>query len=151
LNAAAAATLLTLCDYETPLWLDAPFADGEAAAWLRFHTGAPTVVAPARAAFALLQAETLDLSRFARGAPEYPDRSTTLVVQVAALARDGELSLAGPGVEGERRFAFGPRAQGFLAQWRENGAAFPLGVDLILACGNRLAALPRTTRIREVG
>ena len=73
-----------------------------------------------------------------------------MVVQVDALVEEGELILAGPGVNGERRFDFAPRPADFLAQWRENRSAFPLGVDLILACESRLAALPRTTRIREV-
>ncbi len=68
------------------------------------------------------------------------------------MLTDGDLTLTGPGVKGERRFGFAPRdRRHFLAQWRRNGAAFPLGVDLILTAGRRLAALPRTTRIAGDG
>jgi len=145
---AAAAALLTLADYETPLWLAPEVAASEIGAWLRFHTGAPLVAEPSRAAFAWTRAEGLDLAGFAVGEPAYPDRSTTLVVEVERLGGD-DLVLSGPGVKGERRFGFAPRPAVFLEQWEENGAAFPLGVDLILCCGERLAALPRTTRIAE--
>jgi alpha-D-ribose 1-methylphosphonate 5-triphosphate synthase subunit PhnH len=150
LGAAAAAALLTLADFETPLWLPPALADGEAGAWLKFHTGAPLAAAPDRAAFALTHGAAIDLAAFAQGTAAYPDRSTTLVVEVESLA-GAELTLAGPGVKGERRFGFAPRSQNFLAQWRDNRAAFPLGVDLILTAGERLAALPRTTRIAEAG
>ena len=35
---------LTLCDHDTPVWLDPVLAASEAVAgWLRFHTGAPLV------------------------------------------------------------------------------------------------------------
>lgn len=37
--------------------------------------------------------------------------------------------------------------QDFAAQWRENGALFPLGIDLLLVADGKVAALPRTTRI----
>src|SRR5258708_10778225 len=52
LGLAAAAVALTLIDYETPVWLDPALAQSsEAAAWLRFHTGAPLTDDPRRAAF----------------------------------------------------------------------------------------------------
>ena len=148
LKAAAAAALLTLADFETALWLPTDLAAEDVGAWLRFHTGAPLAAAPERAAFAWIDAAALDLARFAVGDPAYPDRSTTLIVEVETLA-SADLMLAGPGVRGERRFGFAPRRADFLAAWRANGAAFPLGVDLILTCGERLAALPRTARIFE--
>ena len=148
LQSAAAAALLTLADYETPLWLAPEVVASEIGAWLRFHTGAPAAAERARAAFAWTPAEGLDLAGFAVGEPAYPDRSTTLVVEVVTLGGD-DLVMSGPGVKGERRFGFAPRPAGFLNQWAQNGAAFPLGVDLILCCGERLAALPRTTRIAE--
>jgi alpha-D-ribose 1-methylphosphonate 5-triphosphate synthase subunit PhnH len=151
LRPAAAAALLTLADFETAIWLSPRWAGSEAAAWLRFHTGAPTAASPERAAFALVEAETLDLSRYAQGIAEYPDRSTTLIVDLDHLTAEGDLILSGPGVKGERRLGFAPRPADFLSQWRANHAAFPLGVDLILAAEERLAALPRTTRLREAG
>ena len=146
LRPAAAAALLTLADFETPLWLP----PGAARDWLKFHTGAPLADAPARAAFALADIDALDLDAFAKGVAAYPDRSTTLLIEVEALGGE-DLILTGPGVKGERRFGFAPRPQNYLPQWRANHAGFPLGVDLVLTCGARLAALPRTIRIVEAG
>jgi alpha-D-ribose 1-methylphosphonate 5-triphosphate synthase subunit PhnH len=146
----AAAALLTLADYETPLWISPAFAASEVAAWLKFHTGAPSAALPKTAAFALvdLARDALDLAGFAAGTAEYPDRSTTVIAQVASLSSAGPLRLSGPGVHGEARFGFAPCPEAFFAQWSANRAGFPLGVDLIFAAGTRLAALPRSTRLR---
>src|SRR5262245_61648051 len=86
LSAGAAAVALTLADFETPLWLDADLAAStDVADYLRFHTGAPIVRDPRRATFALVSSGR-NLPRFdafALGTLEYPDRSATLIVQVA--------------------------------------------------------------------
>jgi len=37
----------------------------------------------------------------------------------------------------------------FAAQWAENHAAFPRGVDAYLASADALVGLPRTTRITD--
>ena len=149
LSLAAAAILLTLCDYETPLWLSPAYATSEVGAWARFHTGAPAAPTPDRAAFALidLSKDTLDLSRFAQGAPDFPDRSTTIVAEVATLAATGPLQLKGPGVKGVASLGLAPLPADFLAQWLANGAGFPLGVDMIFTAEARAAAFPRSTRV----
>ena len=149
LGTAAAAALLTLADYETPIWTSPAFAESEVAQWLKFHTGAPAASEPQRAAFALinLAKDALDLAAFAQGIAEYPDRSTTVIAQVGSLSDEGPLLLSGPGIRGESRFGFAPLPETFLAQWSANQARFPLGVDLILAAGGRLAALPRSARV----
>ena len=75
LFAPAAALLLTLCDYETPVWLDPVLADSaEVAAFLRFHTGARLVASPADAAFAVIAdaARMPALSAFRAGQPTIP-------------------------------------------------------------------------------
>ena len=72
LSPAAAAAILTLADFETPLWIAPSLAEwGEAAAYLKFHTGAPLAASPRDAAFALLDLErdSLDLKSFAQGSP----------------------------------------------------------------------------------
>jgi len=147
---AAAATLLTLADFETPLWI-APSFPAAIGDYLAFHTGAPRAAAPDRAAFALLDlsADGLALSLFAQGTAEYPDRSTTIVVQAASLDAGPRLRLAGPGIKGEATLAVSPLPADFVAQWAENRAGFPLGVDLVFAADARLAALPRSAAINE--
>ncbi len=149
---AAAAALLTLADFETPLWIAPSFAAanrGAVAAYLTFHTGAPLAPSPETAAFALidLAADGLRLERFAQGTAEYPDRSTTVVAQGAALGEGPALRLAGPGVAGEAELRAAPLPPDFLAQWAANRAGFPLGVDLILAAGTQLACLPRSVAL----
>ncbi|MDP3547454.1 MAG: phosphonate C-P lyase system protein PhnH, partial [Phreatobacter sp.] len=85
----AAAVAVALADYETPLWLDASLAAApDVASYLTFHTGARIVAAPAQAAFALIAdpAALPDSVDFALGTDVYPDRSTTLILQVQSLA-----------------------------------------------------------------
>jgi len=150
LSPAAAATILTLADFETPLWIAPSLAEGgEAAAYIKFHSGAPLAASPRDAAFALLDLERdgLDLKSFAQGAQDYPDRSTTIVAQTRSLARRTGMRISGPGVRGTADIEFGPRPADFLSQWEANRSTFPLGVDLILAHGAELAALPRSVRV----
>ena len=89
------------------------------------------------------------LSGFALGTPEYPDRSTTLILQVETLADGRALTLSGPGIRETRGIAPQPLPGHFEMQWRENNALYPRGVDIILAAPDAVACLPRTTRIGE--
>ncbi len=149
LHRASAIVLLTLADYETPIWLPQPLRDGPAGAWLRFHCGSALIDDPARAAFAVLDAEATEprLSAFHPGTDQFPDRSTTLILQCAALEGGEPLTLSGPGIPGTRSIApLGLRA-GFVAELRDNAELYPLGVDLVLTHGDRLLGLPRSTRI----
>ena len=84
---AAAAVLLALADYVTPIWYADPFQTPDVTGYFRFHTGAPLADAPGKATFALLDgpAAARDLDAYAVGTPEYPDRSTTLIIEVGAL------------------------------------------------------------------
>ncbi len=148
-----AAIALTLADHETLVWLDPPLAaDPAVAAWLAFHTGARLTADPAEAAFAFVSdfAALPPLADFAPGDDAYPDRSTTIVVAVTELAARGPLALAGPGIDGERRLAVAGWPAGLTEAFAANRALFPRGVDLVLAAPGHIAALPRTTRIREV-
>ena len=150
----AAAVCLTLLDVDTPLWLDAPARASESLRrFLAFHCGCPLTEDPAVAAFALITDPQAmpPLGAFGQGSAEYPDRSTTLVVQVEtlgeALSEDGGTVLRGPGIEGSRRFHAAPLPPGFWAQAQANRAGFPRGVDVVFAAPDRLAALPRSTRL----
>ncbi len=145
LSPAAGTALLALADAETPLWLPDRLS-GAAADWLAFHTNAPRT-APERAVFALGRWEELaPIARFAAGTPDYPDRSATLLVEVAALEGGPELRLSGPGLPAPAVFA--PRLpEDAAAALAANAARFPLGVDLVFAAGGEIAALPRSTRL----
>ncbi|MCG5236888.1 phosphonate C-P lyase system protein PhnH [Xanthobacter oligotrophicus] len=144
-----AATALALLDYETPVYLDATLAAvPDVAAFLRFHTGAPVVEDPAAARFALMGdgAGLPDFARFAQGEPDYPDRSATLIVQVARMDEqsEGALVLEGPGIKGQRTFSAAPLPADFGRRLAANRALYPLGIDLILCAPGVIAGLPRT-------
>jgi alpha-D-ribose 1-methylphosphonate 5-triphosphate synthase subunit PhnH len=150
LSPVAAAIALTLLDYETPFWLDAPLAAApEVAHWISFHTGAARTADPASAAFAFVahSAAPPPFETFALGSQEYPDRSTTLVLQVERLAEGEGLTLRGPGIAGSRRFAAAPLHTDLLDRLSENRARFPRGVDLVLASADAVAALPRSLHV----
>jgi alpha-D-ribose 1-methylphosphonate 5-triphosphate synthase subunit PhnH len=152
LNATAAAVALTLADADTPVWLDADLSRNEAVkGWLSFHTGAPFAEMAADASFAIISnpAAVPPLSGFALGTQEYPDRSTTLIVQVDTLADGPALTLSGPGIKETQTIAPQPLPGHFGMQWRENNALYPRGIDIILAAPDAVACLPRTTRIEN--
>ncbi|MEP9353922.1 phosphonate C-P lyase system protein PhnH [Xanthobacter sp. KR7-65] len=153
LSREAAAVALALLDYETPVFLDGALAAAPAvAAFLRFHTGAPVVTDPAAARFVLAAdgAAMPDLAALAQGEPDYPDRSATLIVQLAELG-EGARVIEGPGIRGRRGFAAAPLPADFSARLAANRAAFPLGVDLILTApgadgAGSVMGLPRTVK-----
>jgi alpha-D-ribose 1-methylphosphonate 5-triphosphate synthase subunit PhnH len=150
LSPTAAAIALTLLDYETPFWLDAPLAaGGEVARFISFHTGARVTADPADAAFAFVAAPVAapPFAHFAQGSLEYPDRSTTLVLQVGRLAEGAGMVLRGPGILGTRLLAASPLPADFLAQLAENRTRFPRGVDILLASADAVAGLPRSLQV----
>jgi alpha-D-ribose 1-methylphosphonate 5-triphosphate synthase subunit PhnH len=146
LGMAMAAAALTLCDAETPLWLDAALAG--CADFLRFHCGV-ALAAPGAAHFALIgEPDAMpSLDAFALGSDEYPDRSATLIVEVERLRAGQGLTLSGPGIAGTALLGVRGLPERVWAERQLLAELFPRGLDLILTCGSRLAALPRTTRV----
>jgi len=84
---------------------------------------------------------------FAPGTLEYPDRSTTLVLQVARFGEGDALALSGPGIRGTTNFSAQPLPPDFRARLIANRESFPRGVDLILVSPDAVAALPRSVRV----
>jgi len=148
LNAGAAAVALCLADFETPVWLDDAARDGDAAAWLRFHTGARITGEPREAAFAFVTdtRNAPDFQAFAPGTLDYPDRSTTFILQVETFGSGTTRMLAGPGIPDTAAFSASPLPDDFDARLAANHALAPLGVDFILVSPSAVAALPRSTR-----
>ncbi|WP_127089654.1 phosphonate C-P lyase system protein PhnH [Aquabacter cavernae] len=146
-----AALALTVLDYETTVWLD-PALAGEAAVvdFLRFHTSARLVTEPEAAQFALIADGSAlpAFSRFAQGEPDYPDRSTTLLVAVSSFT-DGPFQVEGPGLPAPVGFGATPLPADMTQRLAENRALFPLGIDLVLAAPGAILALPRSVRVRE--
>ncbi|MFW0767409.1 phosphonate C-P lyase system protein PhnH [Trabulsiella odontotermitis] len=148
LNLATTSVLLTLADNDTPVWLSTAVNNDIARQNLRFHTNAPLVDQPQQAIFAVaddaLSAE--QLNAMSAGSAVAPETSATLIVQVAGLSGGRMLRLTGAGIAEERMIA--PQLpECLLHELTERPHPFPLGVDLILTCGERLLAIPRTTHV----
>lgn len=152
LDPVSAAVIATLADFETTLWRDSALTTPEVEAWLAFHTGAPIVTDPSRAAFALIgAAETCpDFGDFALGTDVDPSTSTTLILAVAGFDAGRPYRLSGPGIECRRDVTIAAAPHDLAARLATNGALFPRGVDLILAGPTSVMGLPRTTRIEEI-
>lgn len=144
LSAAAGAVLLTLCDSTTGLHLAGDTDCAAVRDWVAFHIGAPLVGAD-EADFALGLWDALQpVNRFRVGQPDYPDRSATLIVEQDWLTNHGP-ALTGPGIETATWMNL-PETAAF----RANRALFPLGFDTIFTSGDRVAALPRSTRVEAI-
>lgn len=148
LSSAITALLLTLIDFETPLWLPPLLAQGNVGSYLRFHTGAPLVTNPQAAMFAVSSgAEAAALTGMLNcGEDRYPDRSATMFVDVPGLAGGPAITLSGPGVNGSVAMAPQGLGQDFFARMAENHRLYPLGVDCFLCSGDEVIGLPRTTK-----
>lgn len=146
---AAAAIALTLCDHETSFWLSAAFAKTPVAEWIAFHSGAHLTREKADARFAFVEhgAPLTSFGLFALGSQEYPDRSTTIVIEVTSLESGTALTLSGPGLLNPKSVAIDGLPQDFVRLWTDNRALFPRGIDVVLTAGKRLMCLPRTVKI----
>lgn len=151
LNPASVMTALTLCDHESPVWLDDTAGD-EAIDYIRFHCGAPITRDTSQAAFAFFAGwpDQSVLAGFSIGSPDYPDASATLVIQVDGMSNSEDgVALAGPGIESVHRLAVTGLPDEFWTWLQASDRTFPLGIDIILAGPDCLAALPRTVRVME--
>ena len=151
-SGALSALVLTLCDMDTPVWLDPSAASAEALRFLRFHCSCPLSGTPGGAAFGVI----LDpsgmpaLEAFAAGDAEYPERSATLLLALPSLDPSGpSVRIHGPGIAGTADMPLGWLPPGFTGQWRVNAGLYPRGVDAILVGPEAIVGLPRTLVMEE--
>ena len=150
----SAAIALTLFDHDTPIWLDSKMsATPDVGKWLKFHTSAPVVADSSIASFALIgDPQSLPaLERFAFGSNEYPDRSTTLILQVEGLGDGPAVELQGPGIDGTAVLRASRQPHDLFERLSINAALFPRGIDVVLVHDDSIVAIPRTTRLVRRG
>lgn len=149
---ATSALALTLFDHDTPIWCDDALRGGNVDAWLRFHTGAPIVDDASVSSFALIgnPVGLAGFDAFSLGTSDYPDRSTTLIIQLETLTAGHPLVLSGPGIRDSAHIAPSSLPAGCLDWLAINQASFPRGIDLVLAAGHDIVALPRTTVVKAL-
>ncbi len=149
LNLASAAICLALLDFETTFWTEDLKAKAPGTGWLRFHCGCSVIQNPLEADFALITSPDImpALNEFNIGNDENPEFSTTLIIQAGRLSATKGKRLTGPGIETFSTFNVEGLTNRFWQDRQSQSAIFPLGVDIIFTCENRLAALPRTTKV----
>lgn len=149
LDPATAALALTLMDFDTPLWLDDAATTDSVTDYLKFHCGCPVTGEPDAARFAIVADAALmpPLDAFDPGNDLYPDQSTTVILQMKSLAEGPRLRLTGPGIERDASATVDGLPAGFLDQWAGNRTLYPLGVDMILTCGEAVLGLPRSIEL----
>lgn len=147
LTPSCAAAALTLLDLETTVWLQPGFS-AAVQAWLLFHTGCRFTDAPQPANFAIIHdLDTApDLAQFHWGTAEYPESSTSLLVQLPALDGGATVTLQGPGIKDAIAISL-PVGADFWQQWQTITAGYPLGIDLWCFTGDRVLGLPRTAQV----
>jgi alpha-D-ribose 1-methylphosphonate 5-triphosphate synthase subunit PhnH len=149
-----ASIALTLFDHDTPIWLDPRMSEtSEVTKWLKFHTGAPMIADSSICSFALIgdASELPQLDRFSFGSNEYPDRSTTLILQVESLAEGPAFELRGPGIDGTAILQATIKPPELFERLAINATLFPRGIDVVLVADDAIMAIPRTTRFVAKG
>ncbi|MGY5958838.1 phosphonate C-P lyase system protein PhnH [Kosakonia sp. BK9b] len=148
LGAASTSVLLTLVDNDTPIWISGALSHDLVRQNLRFHTNAPLVDQPQQSLFAVAD-HTLSagqLSALPTGTAFSPETSATLILQLQGLSGGRMLRLTGPGILEERMIA--PQLPECITdEFTDRPHSFPTGIDVILTCGDRALAIPRTTLV----
>lgn len=153
----AAAMLLSLLDADSRLWTTPAIAASDAAHWIVFHTNCTLVTNPAEADFAWIESieDLPELSSFNQGTDEYPELSTTCLINIPGFESDADtqqsITMQGPGIAETSQISLHSVSfidiQHFLNQSRTNNLLFPKGVDVFLCAPNQIAGLPRTTHL----
>ncbi len=148
MDPAPGAILMTLLDFETPLWSNLDH-DSAGIQWLGFHTGAPLTRVKKNAAFALCTDYDLldDPGSFSPGTIESPQESTTLIVQTRGIDEGRSLRLTGPGIQTHTHLKLTGVSNRFFQQRAKIFNNYPLGVDMLFVCDTIFVAIPRTTNL----
>lgn len=147
LQANAYGIALTLLDFEVSYHLTPSLAAAEP--HLTFQTGSRRVEDAAKAQFAFvdLRHDRLDLATYAQGDPDYPDRSTTIIVLCHPDGESGKHVCRGPGIAAASTLEVPGLPEDFPDQWKANNSRAPLGVDLLFVSAEAVIGLPRSTRV----
>ncbi|MEM6254902.1 MAG: phosphonate C-P lyase system protein PhnH [Cyanobacteria bacterium P01_D01_bin.156] len=147
LMSSCAAACLTLLDLETLVWLQPGLSD-DIRSWLGFHTGCRFTSNPDAANFALIWdiVNAPDLQDFSWGSAEYPEASTSLLVQLPRLTGGATVQLQGPGIlqNIDVNLPVGAR---FWQQWEAMTHDYPLGLDCWCFAQGQLIGIPRTSKL----
>jgi alpha-D-ribose 1-methylphosphonate 5-triphosphate synthase subunit PhnH len=153
MSIASAVSLLTLLDAESSVHFAGPQDASALAGYFRFHCGVRTVSLD-QCQFAYARGSDADAELcegMQQGSDTAPQDGATLVLDIDGLAtraQKGEVQVLrarGPGVQCQSVLSVRGSLPA-LWRWRAPQAdAFPRGIDLLLCCGDQVAAIPRST------
>jgi alpha-D-ribose 1-methylphosphonate 5-triphosphate synthase subunit PhnH len=141
---------LTLLDAETTfcLWPRSALKEQDLLAHLTYARPQP----PENAQFHFVPAggDVLEAARSAAtGTFVEPHRGATLVLEAGEITPEGPWLLEGPGIKSTARLGVSGIDAAFIRLRAERCSEYPLGIDVFIVDSvGRLAALPRTTRVR---
>jgi alpha-D-ribose 1-methylphosphonate 5-triphosphate synthase subunit PhnH len=141
---------LTLLDAETTfcLWPHAAPKEQDLLAHLTY--GRPQPPESAQFHFVPAGGDVLEAARSAPvGTLVEPHRGATLILEAKEISDDGPWRLEGPGIRSSARLGVSGIDAAFLPLRADRCSEYPLGIDVFLVdAAGRVAALPRTTRVR---
>lgn len=150
LSSALTASLLTLCDHTTPVYLGGEFNCPAVRENLIFHTSAPLTDDPNDAEFAVLSlAEFTSMRPFKIGDEAQPQLSCSFLIQVSSFDQGTALQLSGPGIPTRRALTINGLSDAQVAMLQVNHQQFPLGYDCYFFHNSQAVALPRSTKIEK--
>ena len=141
ISSAAGSIILNLCDYTNCIYLAKSHHREEIIRWITFHTGAK-ITASDMCDFAIGEwSELKKVDNFKLGTAEYPDRSSTLIVDQSDIDFR-HVYIQGPGIKIKKKCKL-PEVDLF----NENNNKFPIGLDFYFTNDQKIMVINRTTKV----
>ena len=120
-----------LLDYETPVWTDVDWKN-PAISWLQFDCESSVVTEPCMANFAIITkpARMPPLDYFRIGLDKYPEKATTMVVQVDDIFPRTDNKYYDTLVDKVGKLELKSVPDKFWKQWQHLSGLHPLGIDV---------------------
>ena len=153
MSASMASIGQTLADATTSIYLSPNLlVDNDAIDNIKFYIESPITDEKEKSDFAFINNDDLESSykdfvNFPQGNNEYPELSTTIIVGVDSFEAGQKIKMTGPGIESERTMQLGNVSSEYLEYLVNRAPKFPLGLDFIFTCGDKILCLPKTTKL----
>lgn len=147
--------LLALMETGSVLYTPGELIDSNLSNFLKFHTGCKLTTIANQAHYIWVQDPQClpSLSSCALGSVEYPEKSSTLIIEVESFKSPTQLSANhtwhGPGIKEGIDLEIMGLNDSFWKERQEIRLLYPCGVDIIFCTATQIVALPRSTRVGE--
>ena len=151
----AGTLLLALMESASTLYVSKSLLTTQWPSFLKFHTGCVLSQDCSQAQFIWIhQMQDLpSLKNCALGSPEFPDQSSTVIIDVEAIhlpstPGDGKV-WSGPGIKEPITVDIMGLPKAFWLERQSLQNLYPCGVDIIFCTPSQIVSLPRSTHIGE--